>query len=111
MHLDALERGEHIVFLHQVQDGPADRSYGLQVAALAGVPKAVIQQAKQRLRLLERHMLRHELPKAVATTPQRGLFAVEQHPVLTALARMDVDALSPKQALAELQRLQDLLQA
>lgn len=111
VHLDALERGEHIVFLHQVQDGPADRSYGLQVAALAGVPKAVIQQAKQRLRLLERHMLRHELPKAVATTPQRGLFAVEQHPVLTALARMDVDALSPKQALAELQRLQDLLQA
>lgn len=109
VHLDALERGEHIVFLHQVQDGPADRSYGLQVAALAGVPKAVIQQAKQRLRLLERQMLRHELPKA-ATTPQGGLFPEEQHPVLTALAGMDVDALSPKQALAELQLLQDLLQ-
>jgi DNA mismatch repair protein MutS len=62
VHLDAVEHGDSIVFMHRVQDGPADRSYGLQVAALAGVPPVVIQQARQRLRLLERQMLRRELP-------------------------------------------------
>lgn len=109
VHLDALEHGESIVFLHQVQDGAANRSYGLQVAALAGVPKPVVQQAKQRLRLLERQMLQRELPPPAAPTSQFALFAEGQHPVLSALAAMDVDALSPRQALAELQRLQGLL--
>lgn len=109
VHLDAVEHGEQIVFLHRVQDGAADRSYGLQVAALAGVPPLVIQQARQRLRLLERHMLRRELaPPRVTTQPQLALFAAAPHPVVTALAGLAVEDLTPEQALLELQRLKQL---
>ncbi|MFN6971004.1 MAG: DNA mismatch repair protein MutS, partial [Rheinheimera sp.] len=53
IHLDAVEHDEHIVFMHQVQDGAASKSYGLQVAQLAGVPRVVIQKAKQKLSQLE----------------------------------------------------------
>jgi DNA mismatch repair protein MutS len=104
-----VEHGETIVFMHRVQDGPADRSYGLQVAALAGVPPVVIQQARQRLRLLERQMLRRELPgRPTATTPQLSLFGGATHPAVAALAELDLDALAPEQALAELRRLKTL---
>ncbi|MBK8964676.1 MAG: DNA mismatch repair protein MutS [Candidatus Competibacteraceae bacterium] len=108
VHLDAVEHGETIVFRHRVQDGPASRSYGLQVAALAGVPPAVIQQARQRLRLLERQMLRRELPGRPAASPQLALFADSAAPVVAALAELDPDALAPEQALAELKRLKTL---
>ncbi|MFO1419832.1 MAG: DNA mismatch repair protein MutS [Candidatus Competibacteraceae bacterium] len=109
VHLDAMEHGETIVFMHRVQDGPADRSYGLQVAALAGVPPVVIQQARQRLRLLERRMLRRELPgRPTAATPQLSLFGETAHPVVAALAELDLDKLTPEQALAELRRLKRL---
>ena len=107
--LDAVEHGDTLVFLHRVQDGPASRSYGLQVAALAGVPPVVIQQARQRLRLLERQMLRRELPgRAPPTTPQLALFGEAAHPVVAALAELDFDTLNPEQALAELRRLKTL---
>ena len=109
VHLDAVEHGDTLVFLHRVQDGPASRSYGLQVAALAGVPPVVIQQARQRLRLLERQMLRREWPgRAAATTPQLALFGEAAHPVVAALAELDLDALNSEQALAELRRLKML---
>jgi len=108
VHLDAVEHGDTIVFLHRVQDGPADRSYGLQVAALAGVPPVVIQQARQRLRLLERQMLRRELPGRAAK-PQLGLFSAAEQPVVAALAALEPERLTPEQALAELRRLQTLL--
>ena len=109
VHLDAVEHGEAIVFMHRVQDGPADRSYGLQVAALAGVPPVVIQQARQRLRLLERQMLRRELPARPRASSQIALFSETSHPVITALTHLNPDALTPKQALTELQRLRALL--
>jgi DNA mismatch repair protein MutS len=109
VHLDAVEHGDALVFMHQVQDGPADRSYGLHVAALAGVPPVVIQQARQRLRLLERQMLRRELPgRPAATTPQLSLFGEAPHPAVAALAELDLDALTPERALAELRRLKKL---
>ncbi len=109
VHLDAVEHGDTLVFLHRVQDGPASRSHGLQVAALAGVPPVVIQQARQRLRLLERQMRRRELPgRAAPTTPQLALFGEAAHPVVAALAELDLDALSPARALAELRRLKRL---
>ncbi|MFZ1492686.1 MAG: DNA mismatch repair protein MutS [Candidatus Competibacter denitrificans] len=109
VHLDAVEHGETIVFLHQVQDGPASRSYGLQVAALAGVPPVVIQQARQRLRLLERQMVRRELPgRAVAVSPQLSLFGEATHPVVTALAELAIEQMTPEQAVAELRRLKTL---
>ena len=108
VHLDAVEHGDTIAFLHRVQDGPASRSYGLQVAALAGVPPVVIQQARQRLRLLERQMLRRELTGRSAATSQLSLFGEAAHPAVAALAELDLDALAPEQALAELQRLKAL---
>ncbi|MFO1423474.1 MAG: DNA mismatch repair protein MutS [Candidatus Competibacteraceae bacterium] len=109
IHLDAVEHGETLVFLHRVQDGPASRSYGLQVAALAGVPPVVIQQARQRLRWLERQMLRRELPgRATPATPQLSLFGETTLPVVAALAALDPDALTPEQALVELKRLKML---
>ena len=109
VHLDAVEHGDTLVFLHRVQEGPASRSYGLQVAALAGVPPVVIQQARQRLRLLERQMLRRELPgRAAPATPQLALFGEAAHPVVAALAELDLDTLSPEQALVELRRLRML---
>ncbi|MFO1372647.1 MAG: DNA mismatch repair protein MutS [Candidatus Competibacteraceae bacterium] len=109
VHLDAVEHGDAIIFMHHVQDGPADRSYGLQVAALAGMPPVVIQQARQRLRLLERQMLRRELPgRSGAASPQLSLFGETAHPAIAALAELDLDMLSPEQALAELKRLKTL---
>ena len=108
VHLDAVEHGDTIAFLHRVQDGPASRSYGLQVAALAGVPPVVIQQARQRLRLLERQMLRRELTGRSAATSQLSLFGEATHPAVAALAELDLDALAPEQALAELRRLKAL---
>ncbi len=109
VHLNAVEHGDRIVFLHRVQDGAADRSYGLQVAALAGAPPVVIQQARQRLRLLERQMLRRELPTRSEARPQLALFSEEVHPVVAALAGLDPDALTPEQALVEIRRLRMLL--
>jgi len=109
VHLDAVEHGEAIVFLHRVQDGPASRSYGLQVAALAGVPPVVIQQARQRLRLLERQMLRREVPeRSVAASPQLSLFSQTASPLAAALTELDIDTLTPEQAIAELKRLKSL---
>ncbi len=112
VHLDAVEHGAALVFMHQVQDGPADRSYGLHVAALAGVPPVVIQQARQRLRLLERQMLRRELPgRPTAVSPQLSLFGEATHPAITALVELDLNALAPERALVELRRLKKLLAA
>ena len=59
VHLDAVEHGDRIVFLHAVREGPANQSYGLAVAALAGVPAGVIERARRRLRELEAAALRH----------------------------------------------------
>jgi len=109
VHLDAVEHGDTIVFMHHVQDGPADRSYGLQVAALAGVPPVVIQQARQRLRLLERQMLRRELPgRPAVASPQLSLFGEAIHPAVAALVDLDPDTLTLEGALVELRRLKIL---
>ncbi len=109
VHLDAVEHGERIVFLHRVQEGPANRSYGLQVAALAGVPPVVIKQARQRLRLLERQMLRREGVRPPEPGSQLALFSEGLHPVVAALAEMDLDPLTPEQALTLIHRLRRLL--
>ncbi len=101
VHLAAVEHGEGIVFLHSVREGPASQSYGLQVAALAGVPRQVIEQAKARLYELEQ-------PRRVA--PQLDLFAPpEPAPALDALRELDPDTLTPRQALEALYRLRELL--
>jgi len=107
VHLDAVEHGDRIVFLHAVKDGPADRSYGLHVAALAGVPQAVITAARLRLKELEGRPLTTQA--GAQNPPQLNLFAAEApHPALVALTELHPDELTPRQALEALYRLKDL---
>ena len=111
VHLDAVEHGDQLVFMHAVKDGPADRSFGLQVAALAGLPRSVIQQARGRLAELEQHSRDAPSPSlatAALDAPQQiGLFAPSSA-ALDALATIDPDDLTPKQALEAMYRLKAL---
>jgi DNA mismatch repair protein MutS len=83
-----VESGHDIVFLHQIEPGPASRSYGVQVARLAGMPPALIRQA--------------------LAAPPEASAAPEPSPVDAALARIDPDALTPREALDALYRLKTL---
>ena len=115
VHLDAVEHRdahgqETLVFMHAVKDGPADRSFGLQVAALAGLPKSVVRQARARLAELEAHRDAPSAPmtaQALDQPRQIGLFAPASA-ALDALAGIDPDELTPKQALEALYRLKAL---
>ncbi len=118
VHLDAVEhhdkaRGDTLVFMHAVKDGPADRSFGLQVAALAGLPKSTVQQARRRLAELEQRGRESHAsdmaPQALDHPQQFGLFAPAPSAAQEALAALDPDELSPKQALEALYRLKSLL--
>ncbi len=96
VHLDAVEQGDGIVFLHALREGPASQSYGLQVAALAGVPRAVIERARRRLAELEDQAL----GQSGRHGPQLPLFpAAAPNPLQERLRGLDVDGLSPRQAL------------
>ena len=113
VHLDAVEHGDALVFMHAVKDGAADRSFGLQVAALAGLPRATLAQARRRLSELEqRGRQTHAAqmaPQALDAPQQIGLFAAAPSAAQEALAALDPDELSPKQALEALYRLKSLL--
>jgi DNA mismatch repair protein MutS len=111
VHLDAVEYGEQLVFMHAVKEGPANRSFGLQVAALAGLPKSVIADARRTLAELERGMHQHAGAPAAApeTSPQLGLFtAAAPSAVERALEEIDPDAMTPREALEALYRLKSL---
>ena len=98
VHLDAIEHGESIVFLHAVKDGPADRSYGLHVAALAGLPAEVITFAKQCLSELEKQ--HHSSQISPEPLQQYSLFSEsEPSPLEQAVIDIDPDNLTPRQAL------------
>ena len=106
VHIDAVEHGDEIVFLHSVKPGPANQSYGLQVAKLAGIPKTVIKNAKKRLLQLEQNATQQqstqtELALEVATEN-------ENSPVLEKLNDINPDELTPKQALELLYQLKNL---
>ena len=109
-HLDAVEHGDHIVFLHAVKPGPANQSYGLQVAALAGIPHSVIGQAKQRLTQLENETpVTADINVDPADQQQIPLFQNSQHQALhTSLSNINPDDLSPREALEALYRLKAL---
>jgi len=107
VHLSAIEHQHSIVFLHSVEEGAASQSYGLQVAALAGVPGQVIKMAKKQLRVLEQN--------SASASPQGDLFAAipdipepEEHPLLAAMRDLQPDELSPKAALELLYSLKKL---
>jgi DNA mismatch repair protein MutS len=110
VHLDAVEHGDGIVFMHAVKQGPANQSYGLQVAALAGVPPAVIESAKQRLLQLENQSANHITDISNhSDAEQFSLFApAADHPALDELREIDPDSLSPRQALELLYQLRQL---
>ncbi len=97
VHLDATEHGDQLVFLHAVKEGPANQSYGLQVAALAGVPRPVIGRAREFLRQLESQSVAHR----ARHTPQRelDLAAPAADPLREALEAIEPDTLSPRAAL------------
>ncbi|MDO8276000.1 MAG: DNA mismatch repair protein MutS [Serpentinimonas sp.] len=122
VHVSAVESGREIVFLHQIEPGPASRSYGVQVARLAGVPAAVLNQARQTLQALEAHSATAQAQiDLFAPAPGVGLPADEAWAAAEALepqppsaleqavAALDPDALSPREALAALYRLRQLL--
>jgi DNA mismatch repair protein MutS len=113
VHLDAVEYDDELVFMHAVKEGPANRSFGLHVAALAGVPKAVITLARGYLQALEhQHPLRDAAtPRSPQhSAPQLGLFAPPlPSPAEETLRALDPDSLSPKQALELLYRLKKLI--
>ena len=99
------EAGEEIVFLHRLEPGGADRSYGIHVAQLAGLPAPVVGRAWQVLALLEAgHHVAHRAPPPPPDATQLGLFGAPgtPHPLLAELDRLDVNALSPLEALNRL---------
>ncbi|MCK3654865.1 DNA mismatch repair protein MutS [Pasteurellaceae bacterium Macca] len=125
VHLDALEHGDGIAFMHSVQDGAASKSYGLAVASLAGVPKAVVNLAKQKLAQLEQFS---QQTAKVYDHPQGDLLqemplqnVSEKRPLVEAtltvseveqaLRAIDPDELTPRQALDALYQLRQLLSA
>lgn len=108
MHLGAVEHRDALVFLHAVNTGPASQSYGIKVAALAGVPKQIVELAKRKLVELEKQQ--------PALTPQMDLFAqpaassdAALDAIRTELAAIDPDSLTPRQALEVLYQVKKLL--
>ncbi len=111
VHLGAVEHNDRIVFMHAVEEGPANQSYGIQVAALAGIPGSVVRAARKQLREFEQ--------RAAVDPLQPDLFAqgdvveadneLEPHPVLDQLASIDPDSLTPREALDALYALKGLL--
>ncbi len=111
VHLDAVEYKHRIVFLHKVTEGPASQSYGLQVAALAGVPELAIRVARKYLVNLEQ--------ESISRKPQLDLFAfsvpkleenvIREHPVIAILQNLSPDDLSPKQALEQIYLLKKVV--
>nr|WP_051082596.1 DNA mismatch repair protein MutS [Uliginosibacterium gangwonense] len=111
VHLGAIEHGHSIVFLHAVQDGPASQSYGIEVAALAGIPSAVVRDAKRRLRSLEnREVVSGGQDDLFASLPEAEPSQVS-HPALTQLAELDPDNMSPREAMEALYALRKTLNA
>jgi DNA mismatch repair protein MutS len=106
------EAGDQILFLHRLEPGGADRSYGIEVGRLAGLPAEVIQRARRVLALLEGEQLVRGLGappggKQAPATDQLGLFAPATHPVVEQLALVDANTLTPLEALSLLAKLAD----
>ncbi len=122
VHVEAVEHGDTLVFLHSVKEGPANQSYGLQVAALAGIPKSVTTQARRYLTELERERdalrtstspqgelpLFSPAPRSASHQSASHQSASHQSAALEALRALDPNSLSPREALDLLFRLQQL---
>ena len=104
------EEGSEVVFLHRIVPGGADRSYGIQVAQLAGLPRAVINRAWEVLRDLEGDGRQESSPRAVRSRKQAALqislFSSESSPLVEELLRVDVSNMTPLEAINALYELQ-----
>ncbi len=111
VHLGAVEHNDRIVFMHAVEEGPANQSYGIQVAALAGIPSAVVRAARKQLREFEQRAAVDPLqPDLFAQgAPEPEPVEPEPHPVVEHLAAIDPDSLTPREALDALYALKGLL--
>jgi len=107
VHLDAIEHKDRIVFLHRLEAGPADRSYGIHVAHLAGIPKDVVRAARRHLAELERQLRPASSQPDLFAAPVESA-APPAHPALDALAAIEPDTMSPREALEALYRLKKL---
>jgi DNA mismatch repair protein MutS len=112
------EQGDRIVWLHKVLPGGTDRSYGVHVARMAGVPPEVVQRAEQILREFERRGVQGAIQPPTSDAPtirtkklQLTLFEAEAHPVLEALRALDITTLSPVEALLKLDELKRRLES
>ncbi len=108
MHVSAVEAGHDIVFLHAIEPGPASRSYGVQVARLAGMPAALVRQARATLEALEAQQRAGDAQVDLFAAPPVAAQPAEPSPVDAALAAIDPDALTPREALDALYRLKGL---
>jgi DNA mismatch repair protein MutS len=108
MHVSAAESGNTIVFLHELQAGPASKSYGVQVARLAGIPTGVLNHAKHALSALEAGANESQVQVDLFAPPPADQVAGPS-PLEAALDQMDPDALSPREALEALYALHRLM--
>jgi DNA mismatch repair protein MutS len=106
IHLDAMEYEDKIVFLHAVNEGPANKSYGLQVAQLAGIPREVINEAKQKLAQLENYSEAADF--TITDTSEKPDQPEKTHPIITKLKSTDPNNFTPKEALEFLFRLYEI---
>jgi DNA mismatch repair protein MutS len=105
--VSAAESGDDIVSLHDIQAGPASRSYGVQVARLAGMPSSLVRQARSALEALEAQQKSGDAQIDLFAAPA-PVAEAEASPVDKALAAINPDMLSPKEALDALYRLKSL---
>jgi DNA mismatch repair protein MutS len=107
---------DHVVFLRKIVEGGCDHSYGIQVARLAGLPKEVIERAKEVLSNLEDEELTpNKIPKlaigphapSLASSPQLGLFGPQEHPVIEIIREMNIDQMTPLEALNLLHQMME----
>jgi DNA mismatch repair protein MutS len=109
VHLDAVEHGQGIVFLHKVEEGAANQSYGIQVALLAGIPKPVVQLAKRKLMQLENNQITQNTHQTDMFAAVAEPVAAISHPIVAELEAIQPDDLTPKQALELIYQLKKLL--
>jgi DNA mismatch repair protein MutS len=109
IHLDAVEHGSGIVFLHKVEEGAAHMSYGIQVAQLAGIPKSVVATAKRKLTQLENNQISQNANQPDMFTANVEPAPIAEHPVIAELESIQPDDLTPKQALELLYKLKSLM--
>ncbi len=112
VHVSAVESGHDIVFLHAIEAGPASRSYGVQVARLAGMPAALVRQARATLEALQAQQREGQSQVDLFAAPVPAATpAAQPSEVETALAAIDPDALTPREALDALYRIKAVLRA